>query len=112
MIQILLYSFFSHNYVKTIVPHIDNVRLSTKVALIIRKPSNPSDPSSPPIITITDSNGKRDEFDHVIFATHADQSLQILGDQATDDEKRILGSIHFSQNRAVLHTDLSVRLRE
>ncbi len=48
----------------------------------------------------------------MILATHADQALQILGDQATDDEKRILGGFHFSKNRAVLHADLSVRLRE
>jgi predicted NAD/FAD-binding protein len=95
--------------VETIAPHIHSVRLSTKVTSITRKPSNPSDPSSPPIITITDSNGGREEFDHVIFATHADQALQILGDQATDDEKRILGEVHFNKNRAVLHSDLSVR---
>jgi len=109
MLIAFYFPHISHKYVKTIVPHIDNVRLSTKVTSIARKPSNPSNPSSPPIITIMDSNGKRDEFDHVIIATHADQALQILGDQATDDERRILGSIHFSKNRAVLHADLSVK---
>ncbi|CAG8448797.1 5126_t:CDS:2 [Funneliformis caledonium] len=98
----------SRKYVETISPHIHNVRLSTKVTSITRKPYIPSDPSSPPIITITDSNGRRDEFDHVIFTTHADQALQILGDQATEDERRILGSVRFSQNRAVLHSDLSL----
>ncbi|CAB4380411.1 unnamed protein product [Rhizophagus irregularis] len=98
----------SRKYVETIVPHIHSVRLSTKVTSITRKSSNPSDPSSPPIIIITDSNGGREEFDHVIFATHADQAIQILGDQATDDEKRILGKVRFNKNRAVLHSDLSL----
>ncbi|GES97702.1 amine oxidase [Rhizophagus clarus] len=98
----------SRKYVETIIPHIHSVHLSTKVTSITRKPSNPSDPSSSPIITITDSSGRSEEFDHVIFATHADQTLQILGDQATDDEKRILGKVHFSKNRAVLHSDLSL----
>ena len=51
---------------------------------------------------------KEDVFDHVIFATHADTTLEILAGQATDEEKRILGEFKFNKNTAVMHSDLSL----
>ncbi|KAI8911727.1 hypothetical protein EDD86DRAFT_188713 [Gorgonomyces haynaldii] len=59
-------------------------------------------------VVLTDAHGKKHEFDHVIFATHSDQALSILGDSATPEEKEILGAIKFSKNRAVLHRDESL----
>lgn len=44
-------------------------------------------------------------FDHVIFATHAPDTLRILGSGASDSERRILGAFRYSQNVAVVHTD-------
>ena len=44
------------------------------------------------------------DYDHVVLASHADQSLQIL-DNPTSDEKRILGEFKYVSNRAILHTD-------
>ncbi|CAG8520786.1 7128_t:CDS:2 [Acaulospora morrowiae] len=98
----------SRKYVESVTPHIKDIRLSTKVVSITRRPSDPDDPNSPPLITITDQKGRRDEFDHVIFATHADQALKILGDEATEEEKLVLGNIKFAKNRAVLHSDTSL----
>lgn len=43
-------------------------------------------------------------FDHVVLATHSDQSLALLKD-ASADEKRVLSSIAYQPNEAVLHTD-------
>ncbi|MEM7400906.1 MAG: FAD-dependent oxidoreductase [Pseudomonadota bacterium] len=43
-------------------------------------------------------------FDHVFFACHSDQALSLL-EQASSDEKNILGNIKFQANTAVLHTD-------
>jgi predicted NAD/FAD-binding protein len=45
------------------------------------------------------------EFDHVVFATHADTTLQILGADATEEEARILGRCKFVKNRCVMHRD-------
>ncbi|RHZ49944.1 hypothetical protein Glove_508g4 [Diversispora epigaea] len=98
----------SRKYVETITPHIKDIRLSTKVISIKRRPSDLSNSESPPIITIVDQNGRADEFDHVILAVHADQALKILGNDATNEEKLVLGGFRFSQNRAVLHSDLSL----
>ncbi len=55
-------------------------------------------------ITLTSPRGQHD-FDHVIFACHADQSLKILGDNATDQERVILSSFPYSENIAYLHRD-------
>lgn len=56
---------------------------------------------------MTSSRGE-EEFDHVIFATHADRSLQLLGQDASELEREILGSFEFSNNVATLHSDLDV----
>lgn len=52
-------------------------------------------------------NGKTEKFDHVILATHADEALSILGSTATAQERSILSCFEFSQNEAVLHSDLA-----
>jgi len=44
------------------------------------------------------------DYDHVVLASHADQSLKML-DNPTPDEKRILGEFKYVSNIAILHTD-------
>lgn len=43
-------------------------------------------------------------YDHVVLATHSDQSLALLED-ASADEQRILSAVSYQPNHAVLHTD-------
>ncbi|CAG8433463.1 5296_t:CDS:2 [Ambispora gerdemannii] len=95
----------SRKYVEAIASKLNDIRVSTRVLSITRV----SDSSlSAPEIVITDNQGGHDKYDHVIFATHADQALEILGDSATTDEKNILKSFQFNKNRAYLHNDLSL----
>ncbi|TWU55571.1 NAD(P)/FAD-dependent oxidoreductase [Rubripirellula reticaptiva] len=47
------------------------------------------------------------KYDHVILASHADQSLQLLKD-ASEDEREVLAGFSYQANKAVLHTDESV----
>ncbi|KAK4937865.1 hypothetical protein LTR10_021586 [Elasticomyces elasticus] len=54
------------------------------------------------------ANGKDQEFDHVILATHADQALKILKPVATKEEIDILGGFQTSRNVVVLHSDLTL----
>ena len=81
---------------------VDNIVLDTKIVSIVR-PDNAEEP-----VTLIDQNGIKREFDHVIFATHTDQALAILGQDATEMEKQVLGSIQYSKNPAYLHRDFTV----
>ena len=56
---------------------------------------------------ITVTGGYRQNFDHVVIATHADQALALLSD-ATDAERHTLSAFRYSRNRALLHTDASL----
>eukprot|EP00842_Homolaphlyctis_polyrhiza_P004234 jgi/Hompol1/4811/HPOL_003895-RA len=94
----------SKTYVDKIKSLVKDIRLNTKIVSIQR---NSDERVSGPI-TLTDSHGNTFEFDHVIFATHTDQALRILGPEATPAERTILGSIKYSANRAVLHRDASL----
>ncbi|WP_298851630.1 NAD(P)/FAD-dependent oxidoreductase [uncultured Ruegeria sp.] len=51
------------------------------------------------------SQGLVDRFDEIILATHSDQSLTILGEDATPAEIAALGSIRYQPNTATLHCD-------
>ncbi|KAJ3061061.1 hypothetical protein HDU98_003022, partial [Podochytrium sp. JEL0797] len=88
----------SRNYVKKVVATLPDARLNVTVTSVVRNLKNGT-------VTITDSTGKREVFDHVIFATHSDQALRLLGDDATPQERSILGDIKFLPNRAILHRD-------
>ncbi|KAJ9256635.1 hypothetical protein DTO212C5_8999 [Paecilomyces variotii] len=53
------------------------------------------------------ADGSIERFDRVIVATAGDEALRILGDGATDDERRILGCFRTSPSRVFLHSDTS-----
>ena len=58
-------------------------------------------------VSLTDRRGLTHAFDQVIFATHADVTLKILGRSATANERRTLGAFEYTSNEVVLHTDAS-----
>jgi len=78
-------------------------KLSAKVELL---------PSTPVLgvmrhsagVTLHTARGT-EHFDQVIFACHADQALALLGENATEDEKDILGALPYQANDVILHTD-------
>jgi predicted NAD/FAD-binding protein len=53
------------------------------------------------------SDGSDEEFDGVVLAGHADQSLALLAD-ADEEERRLLGPWRYQDNDTVLHSDTSV----
>lgn len=57
-------------------------------------------------IEIHHKNKIVDKFDHVIFATHSDTSLNLL-DAPTQLERDILGNIKYQKNLMVLHSDIN-----
>ena len=54
---------------------------------------------------LVESRGNVESYDHVILATHGDQALRILGEDATQRERTLLGAIRYEPNEAVLHSD-------
>jgi len=53
-------------------------------------------------IRISDVQNAVTEYDHVIFASHADETLAMLGD-ASAQEQSTLGAFRYQKNTAVLH---------
>ena len=87
----------AQHYVKAITEPIIDKRLNTPVLGIARDTQG---------VQVRTAQGV-EHFDHVVLATHADQSLSLL-DKPSTDEQALLGAIRFHPNRAVLHTDTRV----
>lgn len=86
----------ARTYVERILaPLGTRVRLATPVTKVIRDGDG--------VELMSDGDGP-EHFDHVILATHSDESLELLGDP-THAERAVLGSIRYQPNTAVLHTD-------
>ena len=85
------------HYVQKILPTIAHTFLNTPVRSVTRIGVGT------PEIRIETATGTK-IFEHVVLAAHSDQILSILTD-ASEDEKRILSSVRYQPNRAILHTD-------
>ena len=94
----------SREYVQRLVAQLADTRLHTRVTALRRVP--PGTASTGVWLDSAGPGGRRSEhFDAVVLAGHSDQSLALLGGQASADERRVLGAIRYHRNRAVLHTD-------
>lgn len=83
------------SYVRRIVSQLDDVRIATPVQGVDRRADG---------VWLRTPEGA-EFFDEVVFACHSDQTLAILGDGASADERRILGAVRYQPNVALLHTD-------
>ena len=88
----------SQSYVRKVTNAVGDVRSSTPIRAVSRKPDG---------VELLDAHGTVHRADAVVIATHADDALALLTD-ATDDERRVLGAFEYSRNEAVLHRDASV----
>ncbi|MDG1820596.1 MAG: FAD-dependent oxidoreductase [Methylophilaceae bacterium] len=57
-------------------------------------------------IQVTDQHGDTQTFDHVIFACHADEALQMMA-QPSADEADILSHFKYQSNQIIVHSDVS-----
>ena len=89
----------SHSYLGPLTAGFHRqIRTSSAVTSIHRTPEQ----------VLVTSRGHAEPFQHVVFACHSDQSLRILGDQATPLEREVLAAFPYEENVAILHTDTSV----
>jgi len=58
-------------------------------------------------VTIGMGDGRREEFDAVVVATHPDDALRLLADPS-DDERELLGAWTSTDNERVVHTDAAL----
>jgi len=79
-------------------PYARCIRLNCPVVAVRRFPNR---------VAVTSSQGGPEDFDAVILAAHADQSLAVLAD-ATPAEREILGAFAYQRNETVLHVDPSL----
>lgn len=88
----------SRTYVERAARTVGTVRTGAEVVGISRDPRG---------VTINVAPDEEVRVDALVMATHADQALKLL-DDATDDERRVLGRWRYSVNGAALHTDTSL----
>lgn len=88
----------SKTYVKKLTePFQDLIKINEAVTSVQRAHNE---------VTIHTENGSY-IFDHVILATHADDSLCLL-EEPSETEQDVLQHFHYQPNLAVLHTDKSI----
>lgn len=92
----------SRTYVDRMIKEITRVHTSRPVRSIRRSVDG---------VTVVDGTGASEDYDHVVLATHADMSLRLLGDGASEAERQILSRFHYESNEVVLHTDSSAMPR-
>jgi predicted NAD/FAD-binding protein len=81
-------------YVRKIAATLPDVRLNSAVRRVVRDAQG--------VAVSTDLGTER--YDHVVMATHTDQSLRIL-QHVSPEERSVLEAIPYQPNKAVLHTD-------
>ena len=84
-----------------IAPFKEKIHVRTPVRRVLRQAQQ---------VVVETSDGSRRLFDKVIFASHADQTLQMLSD-ATEHEHRLLNKFKYQTNIATLHMDTRVMPR-
>jgi predicted NAD/FAD-binding protein len=90
----------AQTYVEKITaPFRDRIHLRTPVRTVRRLST-----SGVEVSTATETT----RFDKVIFACHAPTTLELLGADATTDERRLLAAFQYQPNTVTLHTDESV----
>jgi predicted NAD/FAD-binding protein len=85
----------SRNYVKAITDLINDKRLNQKVTEVFYKEDK---------VYISTNETKNEEFDLVVFASHADQTIKMIKDISTE-QLSVLKNFKYEKNMAYVHSD-------
>ncbi|MDX6277121.1 MAG: uncharacterized protein QOJ72_1249 [Nocardioidaceae bacterium] len=85
----------SGTYIDKLTAAVGDVRSSTPIRAITRKPDR---------VELIDAADNLHHADSVVIATHADDALALLTDPS-DVERRVLGAFEYSDNETLLHRD-------
>ena len=87
----------SARYVEALTePFKYKIRLNTPITSMRRQEDS---------VSLKPQHGEEQTFDYVFFACHSDQALNILGADASSQEREILGAIPYQENTIYLHHD-------
>ncbi|WP_345792967.1 FAD-dependent oxidoreductase [Thauera sp. JM12B12] len=86
------------SYVRRMLARLEDVRVNAPVRRVVRGADG---------VWVHTAEGA-EQFDEVVFACHSDQTLAMLGSEASADERRILGAVRYQPNVAWLHTDTAL----
>lgn len=88
----------SHQYVRRLLERFrGRLRLQTPVLGLRREGG---------AVWVRTADGE-ERYDQAICATHSDQALALLGDDARAEEREVLAGIPYNRSRVLLHTDTS-----
>lgn len=85
----------SRQYVDRILLDLNDVRKNREIKKIIRLDNK---------VNIIDLDNKKETYDKVIIATHADQILQLL-EKPSQKEQKLLSQFQYEKNIVTLHND-------
>ena len=91
----------ARHYVHKIAATLPDVRLNTAVHSVRRNGAS---------MRVWSDSTAPEDFDAVVFATHAPTTLAMLHD-ASETERAILGAVRYQPNTAYLHTDAALMPR-
>ena len=90
----------SARYVEAITePFQTKIKLNTPISSVQRLKES---------VKIKPQHAEELSFDYVFFACHSDQALTMLGEDASANEREILGAIPYQENSIYLHHDRSL----
>lgn len=90
----------SNSYIDKLTQNFRNkIKLNTPIESVKRLKNG---------VSVKPENQEAINFDYVFFACHSDQALKMLGDDATENERSILGAIPYQENTVYLHHDQSL----
>ncbi len=88
----------SREYIKKLTASFKhNIRINCGVSQVDRHNQS---------VTVLDTNGQSEQFDHIVFSSHADQTLAML-DNPDQHEQAVLSAFQYQNNTAILHSDES-----
>ncbi|XP_015580361.1 uncharacterized protein LOC8265755 isoform X1 [Ricinus communis] len=90
----------SHSYVNKVREKLENYGCTIRTGCEIHSVS--TDDKS---CTVLCGDGSEEQFSRCIIAVHSPDALKLLGNQATFDEKRLLGAFQYMHNEIFLHCD-------
>jgi predicted NAD/FAD-binding protein len=85
----------SRSYVDLISKQLTSVQIGSPVRAISRAPGG---------VHIHHGDGRTEQFDRAVVATHPDQALRLLT-SPTSAEREVLGAFRYTSSEVVLHTD-------